>query len=88
MGQMIHDSGKRLERLIENFLIYAQIELLGADAQKINALRQKQTRSPAKLVEEHALSQARAADREDDLSAGTGGRAGAHLRRLPGQDCG
>src|SRR5512140_2531494 len=41
MGQVIHDSGKRLERLIENFLIYAQIELLGADAQKINALRQK-----------------------------------------------
>src|SRR6202142_4365651 len=29
MGQVIHDSGKRLERLIENFLIYAQIELLG-----------------------------------------------------------
>ena len=35
MGQVIHDSGKRLERLIENFLIYAQIELLGADPQKV-----------------------------------------------------
>ena len=58
MGQVIHDSGKRLERLIENFLIYAQIELLGADAQKVNALRQKQTLSPAKLIEEHALGQA------------------------------
>ena len=46
MGQVIHDSGKRLERLIENFLIYAQIELLGADMQKISALRQKQTRPP------------------------------------------
>jgi signal transduction histidine kinase len=68
MGQVIHDSGKRLERLIENFLIYAQIELLGADGQKINALRQKQTRSPAKLIEEHARGQARAADRVDDLA--------------------
>ena len=58
MGQVIHDSGKRLERLIENFLIYAQIELLGADAQKVSALRQKQTPSPAKLIEEHALRQA------------------------------
>jgi signal transduction histidine kinase len=67
MGQVIHDSGKRLERLIENFLIYAQIELLGADGQKINALRQKQTRLPAKLIEEHARSQARAANRADDL---------------------
>jgi signal transduction histidine kinase len=67
MGQVIHDSGKRLERLIENFLIYAQIELLGADMQKISALRQKQTRFPAKLIEEHARSQARAANRSDDL---------------------
>jgi signal transduction histidine kinase len=67
MGQVIHDSGKRLERLIENFLIYAQIELLGADMQKINALRQKQTPSPAKLIEEHALGQAQAANRADDL---------------------
>src|SRR5208283_4154009 len=38
MGQVIHDSGKRLERLVENFLIYAQIELLGADVQKSAAL--------------------------------------------------
>ncbi len=67
MGQVIHDSGKRLERLIENFLIYAQIELLGADAQKVGALRQKQTQSPAKLIEEHAVGQARAAKRADDL---------------------
>jgi len=67
MGQVIHDSGKRLERLIENFLIYAQIELLGADAQKINALRQKQTPAPARLIEEHALGQARAANRGEDL---------------------
>lgn len=67
MGQAIHDSGKRLERLIENFLIYAQIELLSADAHKINALRQKQTRLPAKLIEERARSQAQAANRLDDL---------------------
>src|SRR5205085_2975413 len=28
MGQVIYDSGKRLERLIENFLIYGQLELI------------------------------------------------------------
>jgi signal transduction histidine kinase len=67
MGQVIHDSGKRLERLIENFLIYAQIELLGTDTQKINALRQIQTRSPAKLIQEHAVCQALAANRANDL---------------------
>src|SRR2546425_9875304 len=41
MGQTIHESGKRLERLIENFLIYTQIELLAADSQQAVALRAK-----------------------------------------------
>jgi signal transduction histidine kinase len=67
MGQVIFDSGKRLERLVENFLIYAQIELLGADAQKIQALRSKQTLMAASLIEEHARLQARHAKREADL---------------------
>src|SRR6266436_4975933 len=43
MGQVIHDSSKRLERLIENFLIYAQLEILSTDSNKISALRQKRT---------------------------------------------
>jgi two-component system, sensor histidine kinase and response regulator len=68
MGQVIHDCGRRLERLIENFLIYAQIELLGTDAQMISALRQEQTRSPAKLIEERAMRQARMANRANDLA--------------------
>jgi len=67
MGQVIHDSGKRLERLIENFLIYAQIELLGADPQKMSALRHKRTESPAPLIEDRARAQALAAERSDDL---------------------
>ncbi len=67
MGQVIHDSGKRLERLIENFLVYAQIELLAADPQKVNAMRRKQTQAPAKLIEEHARAQAELAKRPGDL---------------------
>jgi two-component system, sensor histidine kinase and response regulator len=68
MGQVIRDSGKRLERLIENFLIYAQIELLGTDPQKLLALRKKQTTAPAKLIEKHAREQAQAAHRPDDIT--------------------
>src|SRR6185503_11776602 len=68
MGQVIHDSGKRLERLIENFLIYAQLELLAADPLKIEALRKKQISYPAKLIGERALAQARAANRPNDLT--------------------
>src|SRR6266478_4455744 len=68
MGQVIHDSGKRLERLIENFLIYAQLELLGSDPQKVSALRAKQTPFPARLIEKHAREQAQFARRAEDLA--------------------
>ena len=68
MGQVIHDSGKRLERLIENFLIYAQLELLSTDMAKINALRKKQTLDAAGLIERHAQTQADMADRTRDLA--------------------
>src|SRR2546421_2634285 len=67
MGQVIYDSGKRLERLIENFLIYAQLELLGSDPQKLSALRTKQTEFAAKLIEQRAQDQARLANRPQDL---------------------
>src|SRR5438309_2624426 len=49
MGQVIYDSGKRLERLIENFLIYAQLELLRADPHKAQALVKKHTPAPKTL---------------------------------------
>lgn len=67
MGQTILESGKRLERLIENFLIYAQLEILGADPQKVQALRRKQTAAPGGLVEQHARQQANEAKRVADL---------------------
>jgi signal transduction histidine kinase len=67
MGQVIYESGKRLERLIENFLIYAQLELLSADPQKISALRQKQTLAPRALIAERAGHVAAAAKRQADL---------------------
>jgi signal transduction histidine kinase len=67
MGKVIHDSGKRLERLVENFLIYAQLELLGTDPQKLSALRTKRTQLPARLIEQQARAQAEAAGRADDL---------------------
>src|SRR5712675_1482658 len=54
MGQVIAESGKRLERLIENFLIYSQIELMGTDPQRASVLRKKQTPFPRKIVEARA----------------------------------
>ena len=67
MGQVIYQSGRRLERLIENFLIFAQIELLSTDPQKMHSLRREQTAMPARLIQEHARKQAEEAVRAEDL---------------------
>lgn len=67
MGQVIYESGRRLERLIENFLIYSQLELWAADPQKVKTLRGSQTNSPARLIEEHARKQADEARRPTEL---------------------
>jgi signal transduction histidine kinase len=67
MGQVIYDSGKRLERLVENFLIYAQLELLNSDPQNLHSLLRKQTASPAPIIEQSAREQAALARRPQDL---------------------
>ncbi len=77
MGQTIHESGKRLERLIENFLIYSQIEILQADPQRAGALRKKETSAPQKIVENHSLLQAETAGRAADLILNLAGRPAA-----------
>jgi signal transduction histidine kinase len=70
MGQVIAESGRRLHRLIENFLIYAQIEILKADSQKVAALRAGRTIAPQALVTEHAQQQAEQANRATNLALG------------------
>ncbi|MCX8090348.1 MAG: hybrid sensor histidine kinase/response regulator [Verrucomicrobiae bacterium] len=67
MGQVISASARRLERLVENFLIYAQIELLRTDADRVNALRSARTPNAARIIETRAWEQARAAQRDGDL---------------------
>ncbi len=67
MGQVIYDSGKRLERVVENFLIYAQLELLNHDPQNLHNLLRKRTLSPVPLIEKEAREQAEWAKRPNDL---------------------
>jgi signal transduction histidine kinase len=68
IGQEIQNSSLRLERLIENFLIFAQLELIAADPKNVNALRIGKTEHAASLVREHATAQATQAGRLRDLS--------------------
>jgi signal transduction histidine kinase len=67
MSQEICQSGQRLERLIENFLIYAQLEIVGSDPQSISRLRSTSTSRPAELVRVAAIAQAEKAGRLNDL---------------------
>jgi signal transduction histidine kinase len=68
IGQEIHKSSERLARLIENFLIYAQLEMVAADPKNINALRSGRTDHSKELVRNQAVVQATQANRMLDLS--------------------
>ncbi len=68
IGEEIHKSSERLARLIENFLIYAQLELVAADPKNVNALRVGRTEHPQGLIKNHATAQATQANRLPDLS--------------------
>jgi len=67
IGLEIHKSSERLERLVENFLICAQLELIAADPKNVSALRIGKTEQPAQLVKKNVLSQAMQAERVSDL---------------------
>jgi signal transduction histidine kinase len=71
MGQVIADSGMRLQRLIENFLIYAQIEIIETDALKVNSLRTGRSPHPENLIKSHATQQAQQANRPADIAFAT-----------------
>lgn len=68
MGQVISESGRRLMRLIENFLIYAQLELLGSDPAKAATLRKKATQFPVRVIEDKAHTIAETMRRSTDLT--------------------
>jgi len=67
MGRKIDETGQRLERLIENFLTYAQLELVAADPKNISALRVGQTLHPARLIEKQAVARAAGSGRSGDV---------------------
>ena len=67
MGQEISKSGQRLERLIENFLFYARLEIVATDADSVIALRSAKIAQPAQIVRTTAVTQAETASRLPDL---------------------
>jgi signal transduction histidine kinase len=60
-------SSERLQRLIENCLVYAQIELIAADPEQLKRLRNHQLTDVAAIITDKAQQEATAASREADL---------------------
>lgn len=75
MGAMIYQSGKRLHELIENYLLYAQIETTALDSAKLHALQEVVTDHPDKVIAKSCQKAATEYFRAADL----------RLNLLPGQ---
>lgn len=86
IGHAIYESAHRLQRVFENFLTYAQIELLAASPQKRAVMRSSRCEHAAgllhDLVQSRADSVGRLADIELDLMDGTVAMACEHLGKL------
>ncbi|MBZ0278069.1 MAG: ATP-binding protein, partial [Anaerolineae bacterium] len=60
-------SSQRLSHLIENYLVYAQLELISSNPAKIAELRQQETENAQHVIVETAIAAASGYRRESDL---------------------
>jgi two-component system sensor histidine kinase/response regulator len=67
MAGMIHASAKRLHRVLENFLLYAQVEILSSDVAKLSQMRKQWTDDAQVLLQVASEQAADQAARKDDL---------------------
>jgi signal transduction histidine kinase len=67
MAAAIKASGLRLWRLIENYLLYAQIETSRINAEQLPDLRYGHVNEPSKVIAAQALSRAQEVKRQADL---------------------
>jgi signal transduction histidine kinase len=86
MAKAINDSAKRLHRLIENTLLYAQLELATGDESRMAAFRRGFVEDVARTVERTARQRASTANRPADLhltlTSSPAGIAAEHLARV------
>ncbi len=66
--EQISLSGKRLYRLTMNFLLYAELELIAAEPQRVASLRQQKTASSQTVITKKVRDQLQEAQREPDVS--------------------
>jgi signal transduction histidine kinase len=67
MAQYIHSAALRLYRLTENYLVYAQLEVILTDQNRIQGIRRFSTDDPRSIVEDAVLQKAQELQRESDV---------------------
>jgi two-component system, sensor histidine kinase and response regulator len=67
MATNIHKAGQRLSRLIENYLLYAQIEILRSDPDRVRLLQSNVVEQPAYIITEVIQEVAARAGRQTDV---------------------
>jgi len=67
MAQHINKAAVRLYHLIENYLIYAQLETSASDMEFLNMLRGSVTSHPRVVIEDQAIQKSQTYNREADL---------------------
>ena len=67
LTQGIHSAAERLYRLIQNFLLYSELEITARDDERLALLRNGETRIPATLIVAVATAIAKQEKREADL---------------------
>jgi signal transduction histidine kinase len=68
MGQTMLESGKRLNRLVENFLAYVELEIAAADPEKAASMCRQTTPQALRIVTDRARLAAAESGRGQDLS--------------------
>ncbi|MGB0581858.1 MAG: hybrid sensor histidine kinase/response regulator [Limisphaerales bacterium] len=67
MGKNILESGQRLQKLIQNFLVFSQLQMVSVDPNETEAMRNKITDKVKTVVTLAARAAAEAAKRDEDL---------------------
>jgi signal transduction histidine kinase len=68
MSEIIYRSAKRLQRLIENYLLYAQLELMLTDKERLRTLRLHHTDFASGIIMQTAMQRAEQLERSADIT--------------------
>lgn len=68
MARHINNGALRLYRLLENFLLYAQTEIVLSDRHQIDVFRSRYCLSPKTIITHYATKQAQQSKRDESLS--------------------